>query len=109
MAEIFNDEHVTEILSEKNFTILEMINEEERPGFIISHDLRPDDHIKIFFITKDNAGEDILSLEFEGSDEYTSEESTIILNEVADTFIEIVERAEHEEEEPEEPEVPEEE
>ena len=71
MAFEFNNEQVTEALENGNFTIIDVINDPEEPlktGFIIIHDLHPEEEVRILLTTKQENGVETSHMEFHGPD-----------------------------------------
>ncbi len=97
---------VGEVLQDYNFTIVELISDPDTKNtvFKIVHDLHPEDEVTIKLISEGEDGEDAMNLQFEGPDEWTEDEATMVLNEVMEMIIYVIEQTvEGEDGEPDEP------
>jgi len=92
MAENISTQNALNILEQENFTIIDTLPEEDNliKGFIIIHDLHPEEEITISFVEEDSNGEKLDKMEFTGPDVYTEEEAKQVLQEVMDVFTKIV-------------------
>ncbi len=100
MANPFDTDFVAAIIENYNFTIVDMIEQpdENKTGFIIIHDIHPEEEVEIFLISKDENGEDVMTMDFNGPDVYTNDEAKAVLQEVMDMFVEVIRAASIEEE-----------
>jgi hypothetical protein len=90
----FNTDFVLDKLLETDFEILDMVTNPESGDIElkIKHDLHPDIELIIKLITRKD-DEDVMEMEFMGSDEYTEEEATKVLQDVMDFLVSAIERA----------------
>ena len=91
----FNTDFVSQTLEDKSFEILNMEQNPDNDIIILTivHDIHPDDHFTVSLISKDEEGNDVMTMQFDGPDTYTEEEAKQVLQEVMDTLTYIIEKA----------------
>ena len=91
----FDTDHVTKILQEESFEILSMEQDPDTDILVLTmvHDLHPDNQFTVSLVSKDEEGNDVMNMQFDGPDEYTETEAKQVLQEVMDTLVVIIEKA----------------
>ncbi len=88
-------DEVSEILLKQKFSIVELTADPVTNDTIMTiiHDLHPEDEVTVKIISKEQDGEDSMELKFEGPDNYTDAEATLVLHDVQDVMIAIIQKA----------------
>jgi len=91
----FNADFVAEMMVDQDFEIVLLEANPETNDLVMTvvHDIHPEIETKVSLVTKNEDGEDVMNLQFDGPDEYTKEEATKVLQEVMDALVIMIEKA----------------
>lgn len=86
-------DYVAEKLDKEPFEILNMEQEEGSTTIVLTvvHELHPEQEFMVSLLSENEEGEDSMTLQFDGPDDFTDDEAKMILQQIMDTLVNIIE------------------